>query len=109
MDGNLQRLIAENEVRARAVNEAIERGQWPGERDVHSAFRCECAQAECNLLIELTPREYEDVRSDPRRFIVVRGHERAELETVVRAEPRYLVVQKRDEAGDLAEETDPRG
>ena len=108
MDPDLQRLIAENEDRARKVNEAIERGQWPGERDAPSAFRCECARPDCNRLVELTPREYERVRADPRRFLLVEGHERPEIETVVAAERDYLVVEKRDEAGVRAEETDPR-
>jgi hypothetical protein len=101
--------IAENEALARQVNEAIERGQWPGEDDAPSAFRCECARLDCNRLIDLTPREYEHVRADPRRFVVVEGHERRDFETVLDAKRDYLVVQKRGEAGARAEETDPRG
>jgi len=109
MDHTLAHRIAENEDLARKVNEAIELGQWPGERDVPSAFRCECARLDCNRLIELTPREYEHVRADPRRFVVVEGHQRPDFETVLEAKRDYLVVQKRGEAGAHAEETDPRG
>jgi hypothetical protein len=101
--------IAENEALARQVNEAIERGQWPGENDAPSAFRCECARLDCNRLIELTPREYEHVRSDARQFVVVEGHERPDFETVLEAIRDYLVVQKRGEAGAQAQATDPRG
>jgi hypothetical protein len=109
MDRTLADRIAENEDLARHVNEAIERGQWPGEDDDTSAFRCECARLDCNRLIELTPREYEHIRAHPRRFVVIEGHQRPDFETVLEATRDYLVVQKRDEAGAAAEETDPRG
>jgi hypothetical protein len=109
MDRFLAHRIAENEALARQVNEAIERGQWPGEGGAPTAFRCECARLDCNRLIELTPREYEHIRADPRRFVVIGGHERPDFETVLEATRDYLVVQKRGEAGVHAEDTDPRG
>lgn len=108
MDEDLQRRIAGNEVLFREVNEAIERGQWPGEEDSPRAFRCECARLDCNSLISLTPREYERIRSVPRRFVVLAGHEVETVETVVESGDGYTVVEKRDEAGRLAEASDPR-
>jgi hypothetical protein len=108
MDEGLQRRVAGNEALFREVNEAIERGQWPGEEDSPAAFRCECARLDCNKLISLTPREYERVRATPRRFLVIPGHEVKELETVVGTGSGYIVVEKRDEAGRLAEASDPR-
>jgi hypothetical protein len=102
------RRIAANEAAFREINEAIQRGQWPGEERTPVAFRCECAQLGCNQLIELTPSAYEDVRTHGRRFIVADGHELPEAETVVARETGYVVVEKRDEAGALAEATDPR-
>ena len=108
MEPGRVRLIAANEALAREVNEAIERGQWPGEEDQPTAYRCECARPDCNRLIELTPADYERIREHPRRFLVVPGHEQPEIETVIAATPRYLVVAKRGEAGALAEATDPR-
>ena len=109
MDRDTQQLVAFNEGVAREINEAIKRGQWPGEEDSRATFRCECARADCNVLIELTPREYQEVRTDGRRFAVVPGHEMPDFESVVVRKDRYVVVEKLDEAGDLAEETDPRG
>jgi hypothetical protein len=100
--------VAANEALAREVNEAIERGQWPGEQEMRTAFRCECARADCNRLVEVTPADYEQVRAHSRRFIVFPGHERPDVETVVLATPDYVVVDKRDEAGAVAAETDPR-
>jgi hypothetical protein len=108
MDEGLQRRVAGNEVLFREVNEAIERGQWPGEEDSPAAFRCECARLDCNELVSLRPREYEHVRATPRRFVVMPGHEVRELETVVETRSDYVVVEKRDEAGRLADASDPR-
>jgi hypothetical protein len=108
MDERIQGRVARNEALFREVNEAIERGQWPDEEDSPTAFRCECARLECNELVSLTPREYERVRATPRRFLVIAGHEVPELEAVVETGSDYIVVEKRDEAGRLAEARDPR-
>lgn len=108
MDDDVERRIVTNEARFREVNEAISRGQWPGEREAAIGFRCECAALGCNRLIELTYPEYESVRAHPRRFVVVPGHERDEVETVVETRAGYLVVEKLDEAGELAEEDGSR-
>jgi hypothetical protein len=108
MDEEVQRRIAANQSRFREVNEAISRGQWPGEDGTPIGFRCECAMLGCNGLIELTSAEYEHVRAHPRRFIVIPGHERVKVEHVVESRTTYSVVEKIDEAGELAEATDPR-
>jgi hypothetical protein len=60
-------------------------------------------------LIELTVREYELIRANPRRFVVVPGHEYPGVETVVGARPGYVIVEKLDQAAEVAEEHDPRG
>jgi hypothetical protein len=67
----------------RDVNEGIERGAWPGEEDTPVGFRCECARLGCNQLVELSVREYEEIRAHPRRFVLVPGHESPDVETVV--------------------------
>jgi hypothetical protein len=108
MKKHIQRHIATNESAFRDVNEAIARGQWPGEQDAPSGFRCECARLGCNELIELTPREYEEIRSHPRRFVVLPGHELPEVEMVVEKRDGYLVIEKLDEAGRAAEAADRR-
>jgi hypothetical protein len=97
-----------NEAVFRQINESIESGQWPGEEGAPVSFRCECARLGCNGLIELSVNEYEAVRANPRRFIVLPGHERLEAEVVVETRSGYLVVEKIDQAGTTAEETDPR-
>jgi hypothetical protein len=108
VDGPLQRRVAANESVFRDVNDAIERGLWPGEDESPVAFRCECASLQCNRLVELTPRAYEQVRANPRQFLVLCGHELPEVETIVESHEDYVVVQKRAEAGKAAEDADPR-
>lgn len=109
VEAKKQRRAAANEATIRDVNEGIERGQWPGEEDSPVGFRCECARLGCNQLIELTVREYELIRANPRRFVVVPGHEYPGVETVVGARPGYVIVEKLDQAAEVAEEHDPRG
>jgi hypothetical protein len=108
VEGKKQWNVGTDEAAIRDVNEGIERGQWPGDEDAPVGFRCECARLGCNQLVELTVHEYEEVRSHPRRFVVVRGHELPEVETVVATRPGYLIVEKRDQAGAVAEQADPR-
>lgn len=97
-----------NEAVFREVNEGIERGQWPGEDAAPVGFRCECARLGCNLLLELTLAEYERVRSNPRRFFMIGGHELPAVERVIERRPGYVIVEKYDEAGVRAGEEDPR-
>lgn len=101
--------MGRNESLFRETNEAIERGQWPNEPDKLVRFRCECARMECSEAVLLTLAEYEQVRSEGRRFLVVPGHELPEIEFVVSSNDRYSVVEKRTAAGQEAEAEDPRG
>jgi len=51
---------------------------------------------------------YEAVRADPRRFLVLPGHENDQFGTVVESTASYLVVEKQGQAGRIADRTDPR-
>ena len=108
MDPSSERWVGRNESLLRDVNEAIEQGRWPDERDHPVRFRCECARLDCNEVVQLTVREYEQIREHPRRFAVAAGHELPEYETVVDTRPGYVLVEKRAAAGEAAEELDPR-
>ena len=108
MDAASQRRFAVNEAMFREANEGIERGLWPGEEDKRVPFRCECALVGCAAPVEMTPVEYEHVRSNPRWFVVVAGHEAPGAERVVERHPAYLVVEKVQAAAAVAEELDPR-
>jgi hypothetical protein len=107
MERDLQKRLAANEDTFREINDGIARGQWPGEERSPVSFRCECARLGCNLLLELRLAEYEAVRRNSRRFFVARGHELPEVETVVETCENYVVVEKRAEAGRVADLLDP--
>jgi hypothetical protein len=70
-----QNRVARNEGLYREVNERI--------RAIHSQigdeemtdFLCECGREDCTQPIRLSLSEYEEIRSDPTHFAVVRGHE----------------------------------
>jgi RNA polymerase sigma factor (sigma-70 family) len=100
--------IGSNESLFRETNEGIERGLWPGEGDQRVPFRCECGLLACAETVRLTPAEYEHVRADSRRFAVVPGHEILRAEVVVERHSGYLLVEKVGEAGEVADELDPR-
>jgi hypothetical protein len=96
---------ARNEATFRRINEAIDAGRQT--RDGFVGFVCECSQLGCNEVVELTLREYEEVRAHPRHFFVLRGHE-GPAEEVVDSRAHFLIVAKVGEAGEIAERTDPR-
>jgi hypothetical protein len=101
--------VARNEAGARELNERIEGSYESHSLDTHLSIVCECGLAECDVFLRVTKSEYEDVRSDPRRFMIERTHLIADVEDVVSETDRFLVVAKRDgEAADVAIRTDPR-
>lgn len=108
MNEETERRVARNEALLREVNESIERGRWPGDEERSLRFRCECSDLECNEMLSMTRTEYEHVRGDGRRFALRPGHEMPACETVVETHEGYIVVEKRDRAGEVAEELDPR-
>jgi len=105
---DMQERIGRNEATFRSINEDIERGRDAEDDHTLVGFVCECGSVECSRLIELTPAEYELIRSDPCLFAIVDGHEIVEVETVVERHPRYVVVRKLESSGAVAKETDPR-
>ncbi len=102
------RRVGRNQALFRQTNEAIEQGLWPGESRDTIRFRCECAQLECQSVIELSLAEYDSVRASARRFAVLPGHELPAVETVVERHDAFVVVEKRGQAAREAERDDPR-
>lgn len=107
-DESLEERAGRNESLFREVNEAIERGLWPGEEQNPVRFRCECGRIDCNSVVELTVAQYERTREHPRRFLTVAGHEIDSVDSVVEHHGSYVLVEKQDAAGEKAEQTDPR-
>jgi hypothetical protein len=70
---------------------------------------CECGDAKCVQRITMTPREYEELRSDVHQFAVHPGHEIPDVEEVVALRRGYDIVAKLEGIPErVAEETDPR-
>src|SRR4051812_1196835 len=85
--------ITINEALRRRVNEGIEEGRR--EREGLVPFVCECGVLGCNDIVELTLREYEDVRSGPRCFLAAPGHG-ASFDVIREEGRRYTVIRKPD-------------
>jgi hypothetical protein len=105
-DSRLARRVANAEANGRRINEAIERGEGGAGSAV---FVCECGYVGCNATVELSIEDYEAVRTDFNRFLIVPGHEIEAVEEVVERHRRHLVVLKRErDASAVARATDAR-
>jgi len=104
------RRVGLNESIFREVNEQIKSLN----RDFGDELRtmtavCECAGGDCTERLEISVRDYEEVRADPRRYIVIPGHEVPEFEVAIDHRDGYDVVEKREGLpAEIAERTDPR-
>jgi inactivated superfamily I helicase len=99
---------AKNESLFREVNERIgEAAHRTVAIATDADFVCECASLECTERITIGLDEYEWVRSEPKRFMLVAGHEQADIEQIVTRRNGYVVVEKVGEAGEEAEDRDP--
>lgn len=104
------RKIGENEVLFRSVNEQIE-GLTETFSVATGTMRivCECGDRECVEQLEISIAAYETVREDPSFFVIVPGHEEADVERVVSRDERYWIVSKHEgEPARIARESDPR-
>ena len=100
--------LAQNEVFFRTVNEGIEQQAIRFGGDDDYEFICECSSRACLDRVSLTLREYEHVRAEGTRFVIVPGHENIEVELVVETSRHYSVVEKDGAAGIVADLSDPR-
>ena len=114
MEARLTRL-AKNEALFREVNERIsdisqELAPGAAHPELIDGLICECSDPECLERVgSLTITEYEGIRGDPRRFIIVAGHQAEDVERVVDRQPSYWTVEKHEgPPSDVARERDPR-
>jgi hypothetical protein len=105
--------VARNEALFREFNERVEdMAESFDLRDEGDSLRigfvCECGNLDCLDRLEVTRAAYEEVRSDPRRFVVAPGHEDMSIARVMNHGDGYLVVEKVEDAAEVAIEHDPR-
>lgn len=104
------RRIGLNEAVFRQINERLnelaEKFGSPGEP---MDLICECGNVHCDERIRVGGEDYEALRSDPRLFAIVPGHEKEDVEDVVERRDGYDIVRKREgEPARVARATDPR-
>jgi hypothetical protein len=102
--------LATNEARFREINERVARDLEPivETQDELLPFVCECGRPSCTDAISLSIAEYESVRKDATKFVVVSGHEIEDVEDVIERTNRYAVVRKHPETWEIVTQTDPR-
>ena len=105
-----QERVAKNETLFREVNERVEEVAvgLAGADSQLIGFICECGRDDCAEPLELRHEQYESVRENPLRFLIVPGHEQADVERVVERQARFLVVEKLGEGAQIAVVQDPR-
>lgn len=100
--------IGENQSTFREANEGIELAAERMALFGPIPFLCECPREGCTELLRLTLDEYEDIRSNPQRFVTVPGHEDVAIETgagkLVERREGYVIVDKIGVAGTIARE-----
>ncbi len=82
--------IAQTELFFRAVNEEIAANDGHGT----TRFLCECGNPACSEGLELTAAALHHLHAENGLFVVLPGHEIADLETVVNRQNGYLVVRR---------------
>jgi hypothetical protein len=96
---------AKNQSLFREVNERIE------DLSANAAFTtfiCECMTETCDESVCLTVEEYEHIRSGENQFFVLPGHENPEVEQIVDANDRFVIVAKLGAGAQVAAALDPR-
>lgn len=89
------RRIGRNEAMFREVNERLrEIGEGFSIVAEEAEFVCECGNGSCIEHIRMPLPQYGQIRTDPKRFFVVKGHEERDYEKVVSETEDYLVVEK---------------
>jgi hypothetical protein len=99
---------ARNQVVFREVNERIAELTGLFNETGVNLFICECSDPACTESLEVSAGEYEAVRADGARFLVLSGHQIPELERVVDGNGRFLVVETIGQAAEIAQAGNPR-
>jgi hypothetical protein len=104
---------ARNEALFREVNERVQElatslSAYGDDPSVLTGFVCECSRNDCTELLHVTYAQYEVVRDNPKRFLVLPNHEDTEVDRVVERHGSFFVVEKFGAASAVAVEQDPR-
>lgn len=102
MNSRRARRLAANEDLFRRRTEQLSRSPVPGgEAEDTARFTCECPTAGCTSEVTMSIAAYRHLRSHPRWFAVVSGHQTPEIEPVVQDHHDYLIVERKGRRGEL--------
>jgi hypothetical protein len=87
-----ERLTA-NERLFRRANEEANREALRGDVPAELEVVCECTDRDCRQALTMSTAEYEWLRQNPRRFVVLPGHEAPAVERVVERFDGYVIVE----------------
>jgi hypothetical protein len=87
------RRLTENELLFRRANEAAARQTLRGDVPMKLEVVCECTDRDCRQPLTMSTAEFEWLRQDPRRFVVLPGHEAPAVEQVVERFDGYVIVE----------------
>jgi hypothetical protein len=91
--------LVENQKLFRTANAGLERAiaeKVSAERRI--PFLCECSDEVCMETVAITLATYGEVRSHPKRFFIVTGHQMSPGEKVLVNRDGYSIVEKSDDA-----------
>jgi hypothetical protein len=101
-DGAAVEKAARDQVVFREVNERIAELTGLLDETGFNMFICECSNPGCAESLEITAGEYEAVRADGARFVIVNGHQTPEVARVVDGNGRFIVVERTGQAAEIA-------
>ena len=87
------RRLTENEELFRRANEEIVRQQLHGDVPHTLDVLCECTDRDCRRKLTMPLSEYEWLRQNDRRFVVLPGHEAPAVERVVERFDGFVIVE----------------
>ena len=111
MPSEREQRLARNEAAFRELNDSLDTSVHQRLADSHTGlpgFVCECADPGCAEIVHLGLQRYEEIRSDPRTFLISPGHVFPEVEDVISREDGFLVVRKHADVANIVRATDPR-
>jgi hypothetical protein len=85
--------VARTESAFREVNEAIARTAARFDAE-ETDLICECADPDCADRMTVDLEDYEEVRSEPTRFLLAPGHDEPSIEQIVERTDEFEVVDK---------------
>jgi hypothetical protein len=100
--------LAQNEITFRELNERHAHADQGLPAPEQIALICECSDRACTRVLTMPFGEYEWLRQNPWRFVVLPGHEAPAVENVAERFDGYVIVEKHPETHTQVESADPR-